>query len=231
MTTPFRERPPMLACPRCGEILNQVTGQVSMCAQCGGLWLGQPAIVSAFKDPTWPHGVGMWWRRELFCPVCAMGGIDHTMAAVVVGDLLLDRCIDHGLWFDRGELARLVGGSAAKELDMIKKVLESAKTPEWVIADQQKREQRELEVRRAEAAAREKRDAEEKAARDEEVLRARNAQLHIELTNERSELERQADEIVGRLAAMRQTIHADEQRLVELRARLRIVESQLGSLA
>ncbi|HSD86473.1 MAG TPA: zf-TFIIB domain-containing protein, partial [Kofleriaceae bacterium] len=102
--SPYRERPPRLECPRCGEVLADVTTGVSMCARCGGIWLAQRAVTAAFQDPTWPHGVGMWWRRDLPCPRCAFEGSPDAMSTVTVGDLLLDRCVEHGLWLDRGEL-------------------------------------------------------------------------------------------------------------------------------
>lgn len=234
MTNPFREAPRMLTCPRCGQTLNDVTGDVAMCGQCGGIWLAQPVIATAFQDPTWPHGVSMWWRRELVCPVCAANGTDETMASVMVDELMLDRCPDHGLWFDRGELARLIGGTPAKELDRLKSILESTKAPAWVVEAQQRRETerriREEELARAEAEASAKREAARQAAIDEEARKRREQASRIELHVERDELVQQIEAIGSRLQTMHESIASDEERLREMRARLRMVQNQLSAL-
>ena len=230
MTNPFREAPLMLACPRCGETLNDVTGDVSMCAHCGGIWMAQPAITTAFQDPTWPHGVSMWWRREIVCPVCAAQGTDETMASVYVDDLLLDRCNDHGLWFDRGELARLVGGTPGKELEHLKSLLETAKTPDWVARREAERIALVEESARIAEQARVNREAAAKAAFDADERKKRQEAERADLTKQREELHQQIETVVGRLTKARETIASDEVLLREMRARLRTVQNQLAAM-
>lgn len=237
--SPYRERPPMLECPRCGEVLADVTTGVSMCARCGGIWLAQRAVTAAFQDPTWPHGVGMWWRRDLPCPQCAFEGSPNAMSTVTVGDLLLDRCVDHGLWLDRGELSRLVGGSAAKELEWLKEVLSSDRRPApAALTDAEiERQRKELEAYRADVAARHKSE-EERAAR-EEALEAkrlneeaeRHRQMRMaELRGIRDHARVEIEQLLADLRMYRETIATNEEKLAAARKRFRDADQELATL-
>jgi Zn-finger nucleic acid-binding protein len=107
---PFRERPKFLLCPRCGEVLERAFEAVLTCLRCEGLWIATVLLEKAFGDPRWPRGPGMWWRATLECPECALEGEARTMLAVRSGDIAVDRCPSHGVWLDRTELFRLMGG-------------------------------------------------------------------------------------------------------------------------
>ncbi len=107
---PFRERPKFLLCPRCGELLERAFEAVLTCLRCEGLWIATVTLEKAFGDPRWPRGPTMWWRNSLECPECASEGETRTMTAVQAGEVVVDRCAAHGLWLDRTELFRLLGG-------------------------------------------------------------------------------------------------------------------------
>jgi hypothetical protein len=115
---PFRERPKFLLCPRCGEMLDRAFEAVLTCLRCEGLWLATVMLEKAFGDPRWPRGPSMWWRNALECPECASEGEHQTMTAVQAGDVVVDRCAAHGLWLDRTELFRLMGGRDADAAGM-----------------------------------------------------------------------------------------------------------------
>ena len=68
---PFRERPSVLLCPRCGEMLERVFDAVRTCLRCEGVWIATVTLERAFGDPKWPRGSSMWWRNALECPECA----------------------------------------------------------------------------------------------------------------------------------------------------------------
>lgn len=128
---PFRERPRFLLCPRCGEMLEHALEAVLTCLRCEGLWIGSAILERAFGDPRWPGGASMWWRNALECPECALEGEARTMAAVRAGDVVVERCASHGLWLDRTELLRLLGGGepgpgAAPELELLRERLQEA---------------------------------------------------------------------------------------------------------
>src|SRR5687768_11326724 len=107
--SPFRERPRVLLCPRCGDVLEQISDGVHTCTRCQGAWLPVATIDRAFGTPRWPGGASAWWRRALECPACAFEGGPGAMTPTLLGDLILDRCATHGVWLDHGELGRLLG--------------------------------------------------------------------------------------------------------------------------
>jgi Zn-finger nucleic acid-binding protein len=107
---PFREAPRFVLCPRCGEMLERAFEAVRTCLRCEGLWIATVTVERAFGDPRWPRGPSMWWRNALECPDCAAEGTVQTMTAVQAGDVVVDRCAAHGVWLDRTELFRLMGG-------------------------------------------------------------------------------------------------------------------------
>jgi Zn-finger nucleic acid-binding protein len=107
VTAPYREGPARLACPRCGELLEDARG-AHTCTRCGGTWIAQATIESAIGDEVWPRGNSLWWRNALACPVCAGAGRDATMNALGIDDFVVDRCAEHGVWLDDGELARVL---------------------------------------------------------------------------------------------------------------------------
>jgi Zn-finger nucleic acid-binding protein len=112
MGSPYRERPRFLLCPRCGEALDRVFEGVSSCLRCEGLWIAPATLDAAFGDPRWPGGNALWWRNSLECPECAFEGKATLMVARLSSDVLVDQCAEHGVWLDRGELGRLMGGAA-----------------------------------------------------------------------------------------------------------------------
>jgi Zn-finger nucleic acid-binding protein len=111
MGSPYRERPRFLLCPRCGEMLDRVFEGVSSCLRCEGLWIAPATLDAAFGNPRWPDGHTLWWRNSLACPECAFEGKTTLMAARMSSDVLVDQCPEHGVWLDRGELGRLMGGA------------------------------------------------------------------------------------------------------------------------
>lgn len=115
MTGPYRERPKLMLCPRCGEILDHAFDAVRICLRCEGVWMGTISIEKAFGDRRWPEARNTWWRNAVPCPECAMEGMTAIMNAAMVGQILIDRCYQHGLWLDHGELGRLMGGITADD--------------------------------------------------------------------------------------------------------------------
>ncbi|MEO8701735.1 MAG: hypothetical protein ABI867_16935 [Kofleriaceae bacterium] len=108
---PFRESPRFLLCPRCGEMLDRAFDAVLVCLRCEGVWAANLSIEKAFGDRAWPHGKNTWWRSAVNCPECAADGAENLMDAQMVETVIIDRCRAHGLWLDRGELGRLLGGT------------------------------------------------------------------------------------------------------------------------
>lgn len=116
MSAPYRDAPPRLACPRCGELLEETAIGAHDCLRCGGTWLAQHAIDAAFDGARWPVGSSLWWRSQLACPECARRGRNEVMPALAVGDVVVDRCADHGVWLDEGELERVLRDDQPRDI-------------------------------------------------------------------------------------------------------------------
>jgi uncharacterized protein len=109
-----------MKCPKCRATLitlefNRM--EMDYCGECGGIWLdsGEIGALLAREErsdsllSTLRPGAGREWRRR--CPVCA-----KRMDKVFMGNaapVLLDQCSRHGLWFDRGELRKVLSEGCA----------------------------------------------------------------------------------------------------------------------
>lgn len=118
-------------CPRCAlPLFEGKTSAVVMygCGGCGGLWLdnqGSQRIVEVVDDEvaelasraednaTCPVDTA---AAGLLCPQC-----DGVMRRVRMSKakLDLDICDQHGTWFDRGELQRVMNACAGRSLPML----------------------------------------------------------------------------------------------------------------
>jgi len=87
-----------------------------------GLWIGPATLDAAFGNPRWPGGQALWWRNAIDCPECAFDGKQVVMSARMSSDVIVDQCAEHGVWLDRGELGRLMGG-AVDELEALRERL------------------------------------------------------------------------------------------------------------
>lgn len=118
-------------CPRCGilleerELLEENPVRVDMCPACHGIWFDNgelSAILEAVKEPdaeisrqvltalaesnAIPEEV-----RYIKCPVCEQ--IMNRQCYGHRSGVVTDRCKNHGIWLDGGELERLFGWVAA----------------------------------------------------------------------------------------------------------------------
>lgn len=130
---------PELSCPRCACPLEaRAVGAHTLhaCGRCGGLWVDrdgfqdicsreeeQEAVLGyTLPDPAVATGVeGKPPRTYIPCPVCGKL-MNHKQFAASSG-VVLDWCREHGSWFDRQELHRIVsfirggGMRRARELE------------------------------------------------------------------------------------------------------------------
>ncbi|HEY0250982.1 MAG TPA: hypothetical protein VGC41_05620 [Kofleriaceae bacterium] len=104
MTSPYREAPIQIGCPRCGEAMEQIDRDVQRCLGCHGLWCRKTILDAAVRD--WRQGASTWWHAEMNCPE------PHAQAQLLTprtrAGVTIDVCNDHGAWFDQGELARIL---------------------------------------------------------------------------------------------------------------------------
>nr|MBA3397384.1 zf-TFIIB domain-containing protein [Deltaproteobacteria bacterium] len=157
MTSPYRQRPRVLFCPRCNVLLDMFDPGVEVCPRCEGVWLARSVLdVSGAR---WPAGPQVWWRNELECPDCLVDGTRTRMGARTSGELIVDQCPAHGVWLDRGELARIMTDPGAHGAQALRDRFSAvAPTPEqlvvrrerWRAEQEQRRLAAELERQRLE---------------------------------------------------------------------------------
>ena len=93
-------------CPVCSVELSQA-GFTERCPKCTGAWIHEDALVGMMQERTSAMVFLPWQPRdrdsERACAVCK-----QPMQAVSLGTVALDRCADHGVWFDPEELASVM---------------------------------------------------------------------------------------------------------------------------
>lgn len=98
-------------CPTCNEPLT-VAGYSERCSRCDGAWIHEDALVGMLQERTSTLVFLPWQPRpkdnERGCAVCRT-----AMQTANLGSVALDRCADHGVWFDAGELATLLAQAKA----------------------------------------------------------------------------------------------------------------------
>lgn len=106
------------ACPRCHvALLAAHAGPLPLagCRDCGGLWLS-PAVLGRVVSTLDEAALGIAQqasagatrahdleRADLPCPACRQ----PLFRARLTGDVDVDRCAEHGTWFDRDELVHV----------------------------------------------------------------------------------------------------------------------------
>lgn len=117
----------LLDCPACKLEMERINIGIAedivihRCSQCDGMFIGEECLEITIKhqtgvvhkvdysvlrfildNPRQEHDAGREYRN---CPVCAKR-MNKAIYAAVSG-VLVDRCLDHGVWLDSGELQQL----------------------------------------------------------------------------------------------------------------------------
>jgi Zn-finger nucleic acid-binding protein len=243
---PFREATHFLLCPRCGEILERTIEALAACLRCEGLWITPQGLPPAL-GAGWPAGRPLWWRNALVCPECSAAGSETVMTAEGVEGIIVDRCHAHGLWFDRGEVARLLGATGddlaalrerlrIDEADLARLAEQRAGWQENADRKRQAAEALALQRRQRAGLARAERESAMRAelsaiaeARTEAEARARVAAVgraRIELRDAGAAVA----ELERTLQRQREELRVTETNLVAARARLRDATGDLEAL-
>ncbi len=98
-----------LACPSCRVALT-AAGRTDRCARCDGAWVHEDVLVGMLQETASGMVFLPWLPRDApareqarACTVCA-----RAMQPVSLGTVALDRCAEHGVWFDATELAAVL---------------------------------------------------------------------------------------------------------------------------
>ena len=97
------------SCPICHVALT-TAGRTERCGKCDGAWIHEDVLVGMMQETASAMVFLPWMPREAGepeqarpCAVCA-----RPMQPVSLGAVALDRCVDHGVWFDATELAAVL---------------------------------------------------------------------------------------------------------------------------
>lgn len=98
-----------VTCPKC-QLALATAGRTERCEKCDGAWIHEDVLVGMLQETTSALVFLPWMPREGTaeppprpCAVCA-----KPMQAVSLSTVALDRCADHGVWFDATELAAVL---------------------------------------------------------------------------------------------------------------------------
>jgi Zn-finger nucleic acid-binding protein len=132
----YRASSPVTACPRCQRALEERAvgpGVILACVACGGVWLDveqskmvferrrdEEALVQGSEDVAYFSQA----RRPRIegAAICPIGG--EEMVLCEAEGIRIDRCAEHGTWFDAHELRRIV--DAADEPSVLDVAVETA---------------------------------------------------------------------------------------------------------
>lgn len=96
-----------LRCPSCQDKPLVEAGQTSRCEVCDGAWIAEETLVALLEQRASALVKLPWKPREGDQPMpCAQ--CKTPMAMLDLGDVKLDRCAQHGVWFDANELTALL---------------------------------------------------------------------------------------------------------------------------
>ena len=94
-----------LTCPVCATPL-ELAGRTSRCPSCEGAWVAEDALVAILEQRASTLVKLPWQARQDAARPCA--ACKAAMQTVNLGSVALDRCADHGVWFDADELTALL---------------------------------------------------------------------------------------------------------------------------
>jgi len=117
----------VLECPSCKQEMERINIGITediiihRCAACDGVFIGEACLETTIRhqtgvvhkidysilrflldNPRQEHGVDREYRN---CPVCTKR-MNKAIYAAVSG-VMIDRCLEHGVWLDSGELQQL----------------------------------------------------------------------------------------------------------------------------
>ena len=186
----------LLFCPRCNELLDGVDAGVEQCPRCEGLWVGNSVLDVAGRG--WPAGPQAWWRNELRCPECESLSMPSVMSARESAGIIVDQCSAHGVWLDRGELARVMKDPVVKELEKLRACFASLEPTKQQLAERRAHWKATQDERGQLAAGERKRlenirNEREKAAEEERAAREARAAKAMEEARARDAAKTQAE--------------------------------------
>ena len=95
-----------LSCPACGDPLDEA-GRTFRCRLCEGAWITEETLVAILEQRA-STLVELPWKARADDKPRPCAECKANMQTVDLGNVQLDRCPSHGVWFDADELAALL---------------------------------------------------------------------------------------------------------------------------
>jgi Zn-finger nucleic acid-binding protein len=118
-----------MRCPYCSDVLITLEFErfeIDRCFRCRGIWLDSGELEFLLGAETGNDYVKMMKtavsrERDKKCPICSVKMAKMTTGS---GDVLFDRCSNHGIWFDAGELEKILSENSANNTGMLVNMLQ-----------------------------------------------------------------------------------------------------------
>ena len=118
-----------MRCPDCSNVLITLEFggfEIDRCFKCHGIWLDSGELECLLGSETGNEYLKSIKRtvsneRGKKCPICSV-----KMAKMTIGQhgILFDRCRDHGIWLDAGELEKILRESSADNTGKLINILQ-----------------------------------------------------------------------------------------------------------
>ena len=96
-----------LTCPKDGAALVEA-GQTHRCETCDGAWITEETLVALIEQRTSTVFSALTWTDRPSDQARPCAQCKQPMQMVNLGNVELDRCAEHGVWFDANELTMLL---------------------------------------------------------------------------------------------------------------------------
>jgi Zn-finger nucleic acid-binding protein len=86
----------------------EAAGRTFKCEKCDGAWVLEDVLVAMLEQSA-NTLVELPWQPRPIDQLRPCAECGEPMQTVMLGTVALDRCVPHGVWFDRKELAAVLG--------------------------------------------------------------------------------------------------------------------------
>ncbi|HEY9162409.1 MAG TPA: zf-TFIIB domain-containing protein [Desulfomonilia bacterium] len=118
-----------MKCPCCSNVLITLEFEgfeLDRCFECRGIWLDSGELEFLLGAETGNEYVktmktAVTSEKGKKCPICSV-----KMAKMTIGfkNIIFDRCSSHGIWFDRGELEKILNENSADNSGILVNMLQ-----------------------------------------------------------------------------------------------------------
>ncbi len=118
-----------MRCPHCSDVLITLEFdgfEIDRCFRCQGIWLDSGELEFLLGAETGSEYVktmetAVTGEKDKKCPVCSVKMLKMTTSH---RDTIFDRCSNHGIWFDRGELEKILSENSSYNSGMLVNMLQ-----------------------------------------------------------------------------------------------------------